>query len=51
MQLETHVSWPLPAAELKPALELALALTRADRRCCCFMTIRLELSCLPLPTE
>ena len=30
MQLETHVSWPLPAAELKPALELALALTRAD---------------------
>src|SRR5579871_144839 len=30
MQLDTHASWPLPAAELRPALELALALARAD---------------------
>jgi signal transduction histidine kinase len=32
MQLETHVppAWPLPAAELRPALELALTLARAD---------------------
>src|SRR5262245_31136527 len=30
MHAETHATWPLPAAELKPALELALALARAD---------------------
>ncbi len=30
MQLDSHGSWPLPAAELRPALELALALARAD---------------------
>ena len=32
MQLGTHApaSWPLPAAELRPALELALTLARAD---------------------
>jgi signal transduction histidine kinase len=30
MQLDTHASWPLPAAELRPALELALALAHAD---------------------
>src|SRR6185369_5128994 len=30
MQSETHVTWPLPASELKPALELALAIARAD---------------------
>jgi signal transduction histidine kinase len=30
MQLDTHASLPLPAAELRPALELALALARAD---------------------
>jgi len=30
MQLDTHASWPLPAAELRPALELVLTLARAD---------------------
>ena len=32
MQLDTHAppSWPLPAADLRPALELALTLARAD---------------------
>jgi len=32
MQLDTHAhpAWPLPAAELRPALELALTLARAD---------------------
>ncbi len=30
MQVETHVTWPLSAAELRPALELALELAHAD---------------------
>ena len=30
MQLDTHVSWPLPATELRPALELAVTLAHAD---------------------
>lgn len=30
MQSETHATWPLPATELKPALELTLALAHAD---------------------
>ncbi len=30
MQSDPHVTWPLPASELKPALELAGAITRAD---------------------
>jgi signal transduction histidine kinase len=30
MFVETHLAWPLAAAELKPALELVLALARAD---------------------
>ena len=30
MQSETHATWPLPATELKPALELTLAVAQAD---------------------
>ena len=30
MQSDTHATWPLPATELKPALELTLALAHAD---------------------
>ena len=30
MQSEVHVTWPLPVAELRPALELALAVARAE---------------------
>src|SRR3954463_6795343 len=30
MFVETHAAWPLAAAELKPALEIVLALARAD---------------------
>jgi signal transduction histidine kinase len=30
MQSETHVAWPLPTTELKPALQLALGLAHAD---------------------
>lgn len=30
MQSETHVAWPLPTTELKPALQLALALAHGD---------------------
>jgi signal transduction histidine kinase len=30
MQSELHVTWPLPVAELRPALELALAVARAE---------------------
>jgi signal transduction histidine kinase len=30
MFVETHLAWPLAAAELKPALELVLSLARAD---------------------
>jgi signal transduction histidine kinase len=30
MQSETHATWPLPATELKPALELTLAVAHAD---------------------
>jgi signal transduction histidine kinase len=30
MQSEVHVTWPLPVAELRPALELALAVAHAE---------------------
>src|SRR5690348_3156044 len=30
MFVETHLAWPMATAELKPALELVLALARAD---------------------
>lgn len=30
MQSETHPAWPLPTSELKPALQLALAVAHAD---------------------
>ena len=33
MQVAADDDWPLPTTELKPAFELASALTRADMAC------------------